>query len=112
MNLTKLLVTTAVGDVSYYEELKDFERTERNVLAYSVFSSREGILDHVHIDPILLPRMLEQRYPLGRMEGRSVPDILTAVRPISIPVFEFDTNDELEEVRRQIGQLVYPVLRT
>ena len=111
VNLTRLLVTTAVGDRSYFEELRTAERTRNNILAYSVFSRKEGVLDHVYMHPSLSCRMVEQRFPLGRPEGHFVQDIRTALRPITILVFAFDTGDELETVRRRIDQLVYPVLR-
>jgi len=110
VNLSKLLVTTAVGDDSYYESLKGFTRTRKHLLAYSVFSDRGGVLDYVYIDPSIQTKLIDQRYPLGRMEGCLVPDILTAIRPITILTFQFDTKEELESARRRIEALVYPVL--
>lgn len=111
VNLTRLLITTAVGDMSYYEELKDFRRTCNIVLSYSIFSEREGILDHIHMDPGLKSRLVKFRYLHGQKEGDPVLDIRHAIRPIAKAVFVFDTEDELEAVRRQITQLVFPVLR-
>ena len=81
------------------------------MIAYSVFSDREGILDHVHIDPSLSDKLVEQRYPLGCKDGKPVPDILTATRPLSIPVFEFESKEETEKIRREIDSLVYAVLK-
>ena len=81
------------------------------MITYSVFSDREGILDHVHIDPSLSDKLVEQRYPLGRKDGKPVPDILTATRPLSIPVFEFESKEETEKIRREIDSLVYAVLK-
>lgn len=81
------------------------------MITYSVFSDRAGILDHVHIDPSLSDKLVEQRYPLGRKDGKPVPDILTATRPLSIPVFEFESKEETEKIRREIDSLVYAVLK-
>ena len=111
VDLTKLLVTTAVGDNSYFESQKTLPKTRRNMITYSVFSDREGILDHVHIDPSLSDKLVEQRYPLGCKDGKPVPDILTATRPLSIPVFEFESKEETEKIRREIDSLVYAVLK-
>lgn len=111
VNLTRLLVTTAVGDWSCYDRLRTQKRTKNNILAYSVFSPKEGVLDHVYIHPSLVPKMVEQRFPLGRQEGHFVQDILTAIRPISILVFAFNSKDELERVRSSVDTLIYPVLR-
>ena len=110
VNMTKLLLTTAVGDDSYYHELKHFKRTKRNIIAYSVFSKTEGILDHIHFEPYLIPHLIEQRYPYGRLEGCHVPGINSGSWPIAIPVFEFDTADELERVRRSIEEDVYAMI--
>jgi hypothetical protein len=81
------------------------------MITYSVFSDRAGILDHVHIDSSLSDKLVEQRYPLGRKDGKPVPDILTATRPLSIPVFEFESKEETEKIRREIDSLVYAVLK-
>lgn len=110
VNFTKLLITTAMGDNSYFEELKTFPRFRKNILAYSVFSKKAGILDHVHIDPELRQHLLEERFPRGNQNGCFVQDILTATRPISIIVFEFDSREELEKARLNIDKLVYAVL--
>ncbi len=111
VNLTKLLVTTACGDLSYYRQLKDFKRTRRFLLSYSVFSSRPGIFDHIHIDGSLLPKLREHRYLHGQKPGDRVLDTTNAIRPISKVVFEFDSAEELESFRCRIEELVYPVLR-
>ena len=56
--MTKLLVTTALGDMSYYEELKSFHRQRRYMLVYAVFSfsseeelnrAKENIRDLVYV---------------------------------------------------------------
>lgn len=109
--MTRLLITTAVGDMSYYEELKNFRRTCNNVLSYSVFSEQKGIFDHIHMDPGLKSRLAAFRYLHGQKEGDPVLDIRNAIRPIAKAVFVFDTENELEAVRRNITQLIFPVLR-
>ena len=110
VNLTKLLLTTALGDRSYFEELKTFSRLRKYMIAYSVFSEKAGILDHVHVAPELRQHLLEERFPLGEKTGCFVPNILTATRPISILVFEFASREALEKVRLQLETMVYAVL--
>lgn len=110
VNLTKLLLSTAMGDSSYFEELKTFSRLRKYMIAYSVFSEKAGILDHVHVAPELRRHLLEERFPLGEKNGCFVPDILTATRPISILVFEFASREDLEEMRLQLETMVYAVL--
>ena len=110
VNLTKLLLSTAMGDRSYFEELKTFSRLRKYMIAYSVFSEKAGILHHVHVAPELRRHLLEERFPLGEKNGCFVPDILTATRPISILVFEFASREDLEEMRLQLETMVYAVL--
>lgn len=111
VDLTKLLLTTAVGDRSYYEELKDLKRTHFDILAYSVFSIEGGIFDHIHIDPSIQDGLISLRFLHGQKEGDRVGDIINAVRPIAHATFRFGSPEELEKVRRRLTELVYPVMR-
>lgn len=110
VSLTRLLITTACNDMSYYEELKTFKRTRKNIMSYSVFSDREGVLDHIHIDETLKDKLRVHRYLHGQKPGDHVKDILNASRPVSKAVFEFETDFELEQAREHIEELVYAVL--
>jgi biotin carboxylase len=111
VNLTKLLLTTAVGDTSYFEELKHFERCRRNILSYSVFSDRDGILDHVYIDPSLQPRLRAYDSLKRDKRGDWVLSNQTAAWPIAQVAFEFETPEELEGTRARIADLVRVVLQ-
>lgn len=107
VDLTRLLLTTAAGDMDYYLSLKSFKRSRRYLMAYSVFSNEEGILDHVHIDPVLQPHLIDHRYMFGIRKGDRVQSIRDAVRPVSVAVFEFRNASELEEARRKMDRMVY-----
>lgn len=109
VDLTKLLITTAVGDMWYYEELKDLRRDARNILSYSIFAEENGIFDHIHIDPEMEARLKSFDTILSIQKGDYVKDYKTAELPIAQAAFEFDTAEELEAVRKQIDRLVYVV---
>lgn len=111
VNLTKLLLTTAVGDTSYFEELRHFERCRKNILSYSVFSDRDGVLDYVYIDPSLLPHLRAYHSLKRDKRGDWVLSNHTAAWPIAQVAFEFETSEELEEARAHIAQLVRVVLQ-
>ncbi len=111
VNLTRLLITTAVGDLSYYEELKHFQRAHNNILSYSVFSFKDGVPDHIHIDDNLSSGIIHYRYLHGQKEGDRVQEIVSAIRPIAKIVFQFETENELESIREKIPELVYAVLK-
>jgi len=110
VDLTRLLVATAVGDMEYYEELKTFRRTAVNILSYSIFAEEDGVLDHVHIAPEMQARILSWDSLEHPQRGDFVRDYLTAKWPIAQAAFGFDTEEELEEARKRIEELLYVVL--
>lgn len=109
VDLTKLLVTTAVGDMWYYEDLKSFRRTERNILSYSIFAEEDGTFDHTYIAPEMEARLRSFDSLYNTKKGDHVKDYKTAKWPVAQAAFEFDTAEELEEARKQIDKLVYVV---
>ena len=111
VDYTKLLVTTALGDMSYYEELKGFKRERNHILSYAVFSFMPGIFDHVHIDPLIRESLLTFRAFPGGEPGAYVEDIHADNRPVGIAVFGFSSAEELQYARQHIRELVYVVLK-
>lgn len=113
INLTKLLVTTAVGDTAYYNEVKGGgrERRWRYLLDHSVFSEKDGIFVKIHMDEGIRKHHQVTRFLHGQKEGDRVRNIIDAVRPIAIMIFTFETEEELEYARAHITELVYPIVR-
>lgn len=109
VNLTRLLVSTTVGDDSYWEELKHFQRSSNFILSYSLFSKEAGILDHVHIDPSL--RLLALRFFPGMEKGAQVQDIYTAFKPVAKVILGFDNMEERDAAFEKIDSLVYTVVK-
>lgn len=111
VDMSRLLVTTAVGDLSYYEELKHFKRHRRNMFTYPVFSFRPGVFDHVYFDPSIEGNLLTFRAFPGGEPGAYIEDIHADNRPVGVAVFGFETVEELERAKGEIRELVYVVLR-
>lgn len=67
VNLSKLLVSTSVGDVSYYNELKTFKRENNYVTLHVVYARENGILEDIYISPKIEPHIKwqERRIPNG-----------------------------------------------
>lgn len=107
----RLLVTTAVGDMSYYEQLKNFQRKRRYILAYAVFSFSAGIFDHLYVAPSVRDCLITFREFPGGEPGSYIEDIHADNRPVGIAVLGFSSEEELEEARQNIRQLVHVVLR-
>lgn len=109
VDLPKLLVTTSAGDMRYFNELKEFRRSARNILSYSVFPPEDGILDHIHIAPEMEARLIAFDALDEPKKGDRVTGLKTAEWPIVQAAFEFETAEELEAARKQISSLVYAV---
>ncbi len=110
VDYTKLLVTTAVNDMSYYEELKGYKRQRNFILSYAVFSFRAGVFSHVHIDSSIRDSLIEFREFPGGEKGAYIEDIHADNRPVGIAVFSFASEKELDYARDNIRELVYAVL--
>ena len=112
MNLAKLLVTTAVGDTAYCNEVKGGKREQRwhYLLDHSVFSEKDGVFVKIHMDEGIRKHHQVTRFLHGQKEGDRVRNIIDAVRPIAVMIFTFDTREELEYARAHITELVYPIV--
>lgn len=111
VDFSKLLVTTAVRDLSYWEELKNTQRQRRCLLTYAVFSFIPGIFDHVHIDDSIRDYLISFDALPGGEPGAYIESIHADNRPVGIAMFAFSSEEELYRVLRHIRDLVYVVLR-
>ncbi|MBR1873881.1 MAG: ATP-grasp domain-containing protein [Eubacterium sp.] len=110
INLSKLLVTTAVGDMSYYDEIKNNKRLRRFVLSYAVFSFSPGIVDHIHIDPSIQCYLSAFHIFPGGNPGDHIEDIHADNRPVGMAIFNLPSEEVLTKIRLNIRELVYVVL--
>ena len=51
VDMARLLVSTAVGDMRYFESLRTFERENNFITCQVVFAKKDGIYQGLHIDP-------------------------------------------------------------
>ena len=111
VDYSKLLVSTAVGDLSYYEELKHFKRQRRYMLSYAVFSFKPGIVDHLYIDPSVRDSLLTFRAFPGGEPGTYIEDIHADNRPVGMAILGFSSEEAMEAAKRNIRDLVYVVVK-
>ncbi|WP_182374000.1 GNAT family N-acetyltransferase [Holdemanella biformis] len=109
VDFTKLLVSTAVNDMSYFRELDTFERTRKYVTHHVVFSKDSGVLDSIYIDESIKPyiKWMEQDIENGSMvhQCRNAFDAIACVN------FEFDSCETQEFFVREIEKFIHPILR-
>lgn len=104
-----LLVTTAVGDMAYFNEVKDKKYTPRFITQYVVFSREEGVLERIDIDESIGKYLIERTDV--KKKGDEVVVGTNAGESLARLVFDFgDARIQLEYLER-VEELVKPVVK-
>lgn len=108
INLSRLLVSLAMGDDSYYREVCTGNFTEKPILNHPVYSHRAGRYEGLYVAEQLAGHIVEWREKVSVGEqirgARDATDVLGNV------FMEFETAAEAEEVFYRVESLVYPVV--
>lgn len=104
----KLLVTTAVGDMSYFDVVKDQEYTPRYITQYVVFSRESGILERLYIDEGI-SRYLIERTDV-RHAGEDVVVGENAGDSLARLVFDFGDAETQQYYVERVEKLIKPVI--
>ncbi len=109
VDLTRLLVSTAVGDMEYYRELKTFCRENRYVTYHSVYTQLEGVYQGICVDPALRANVHQIREfcHVGDRIGKSQ----NAGDLIAMVTLYFDTRQAQEQYLENIEKYVYADIR-
>jgi len=109
VSLTKLLVSTAVNDMSYYEYLKEFKRECNYVTLQVVFAKEDGIYEELYISPEIEKyiKWIDQVAQKGDIVEKGV----NASKAIAYVDMEFDTYETQHKYTDSIEEYIYPVLR-
>lgn len=108
VDLTKLLVSTAVGDLSYYESLRTFERTCNYVTLQIVFSKRDGTFRSLYIDPEIRPFVKEIHEEVK--PGDPVVRGINASEAVAFVNMQFDSYETQHRFTDAIEQYIYPIV--
>ncbi len=109
VNLTKLLVTTAVGDMSYYEYLKSFKRKNNYVTLQIVFSKKKGIFEKLYISPEIEKYVMWTEILIN--EGEIVEKGVNAADAIAFVDLHFDCFEIQHKYTDDIEKYIYPILK-
>ncbi|MBO4719329.1 MAG: ATP-grasp domain-containing protein [Prevotella sp.] len=109
IDFDKLLVTTAVGNMSYFDVVKNKESMQRYITQYVVFSREFGILERLDIDEGI-SRYLIERTDV-RHVGEEVVIGMNAGDSIARLVFDFGDADTQQYYLEIVEQLITPVIR-
>ncbi len=109
VSLTKLLVSTAVGDMSYYEFLKTFQRECHYITCQVVFSKEDGIYEDLYIDPEI-ERYVKWKNILAH-RGDAVSAGRNAAEAVAFVDLEFDSYETQHRFTDEIEGYIYPILQ-
>lgn len=105
VSLTKLLVSTAVGDMSYYEELKGFKRKHNYVTLQVVFAKESGKFKELFIDPSVerYVKWIDQKFEIGSIIDKGI----NAGEAIAYVDMQFDDYKTQQSITRDIEKYIY-----
>ncbi len=109
VDLTKLLVSTAVGDMKYYEYLKTYERQNNFVTLQVVFAKNEGIFEKLYISPELekYVRWIERKI----QPGDHVEQGVNAAEAVAFVDMQFDDYETQHKFTDDIEKYIYPLVK-
>ena len=110
IDFDKLLVTTAVDDMSYFNEVKNLCYTPHYITQYVVFSRKAGILDRLDIDQSIDQYLIERTDV--KHVGEEVVVGANAGDSIARLVFDFGDSNTQQYYVERVEQLIKPVIRT
>lgn len=109
VNLCKLLVTTAVNDMQYYEELKMYRRENNFITLQVVFSKVSGDLEELYISPDIQKHVcwIEQVI----QKGEHVEKAMNAFDAVAFVNLQFDTYQQQHFFTDEIEKYIYPIVK-
>lgn len=108
IDMDKLLVTTSVGDNSYWEELKTFERLGRIMAWHLIFPRNAGVYRGIQLDKCIKDKVKS----LQEFEavGTELENTVNAASCIGIAEVVFDTYEEQEELCAKLEDVIVPIV--
>ena len=109
VDLSKLLVSTAVNDMRYYEYLKTYKRQKNFVTLQVVFSKSEGAFEKLFISPEL--EKYVQWIELKAKPGDYVKQGINATDAIAFVDIQFDDYETQHKFTDDIEKYIYPIVK-
>lgn len=109
IDYNKLLVTTSVGDDSYWNELMRFERETKNVTNHAVFSVKSGLYGGIFIDSIIKDFIVDV-IELKKENDRLRP-ALNATDIVALVKLQFRDIEEQYDFSLKLNHLIRPIYK-
>jgi biotin carboxylase/ribosomal protein S18 acetylase RimI-like enzyme len=105
----RVLVTTAVGDNTYFESLRHQEKKTNFISMHIVFSNYNGVFEKVVINPAIQPYVTDVEYT--KREGDRVNQRNNSADSIAYVTLEFPDKETQWNYMGRIEEQIYPVVR-
>ena len=110
IDLTRLLVTTAVGQNEYLDDIVKKEPKNNFLTHHVVFSDISGILQDIEIDPVIRKYVTDISF--HKHCGEKINQRTNATDYIAYVTMQFpDRGTQLSYSRERIEQLIYPTVK-
>ncbi len=110
IDLTRLLVTTAVGQNEYLDDIVKKEPKNNFLTHHVVFSDISGILQDIEIDPVI--RKYVSEIAFHKKRGEKINQRNNATDYIAYVTMQFpDRETQLSYSRERIEQMIRPIVK-
>ena len=106
IDMYKLLVTTAVGDYQYFDEVKNKKRDCNYVSRHPIFSTKNGMLKGLYIDNRI--REYIKGIDLEKTKGDTVEKVKNATDVVGFASLQFPDYETQHKTVDIIEELIYP----
>ncbi len=108
IDMTRLIVTTAVGDDEYFESVLREEHECNYITGISVFSYIPGVYKRLYVSPELEPYIVavDER----KKQGTFVHAVRNAEDTVAMVVLRFDDEETQIRVSERLDELIYPII--
>lgn len=108
IDMDKLLVSTAVGDNSYWEKLKSFKRLDRIMAWHTVFSRVSGSFSGFEIDKSIADKTIYIQEFAPR--GKKIENTTNGSDCLGVVAIEFSNFAEQNDICEKIEELIVPIV--
>lgn len=105
VDMAKLLVSTAVGDLTYYNQLKTYQREYNFITCQVVFAKRSGIYTGLYIDPEVQPYVQWIKQPVD--VGAFVEEGINAGQALAFVDMKFPSYEIQHKYTDEIERYIY-----
>jgi len=109
VDMHKLLITTVMGDNTYFEQLLREQRQGKYLIRHQVYSRKDGELEQLYIAPSLQPYVTEIHFEVN--PGEMVDAYQAPKDMIAWLDFEFENREQQMEAARTLEENVYPIIK-